>query len=361
MDAHVEEATWMCPTQADRARILDMQQRFKPVRGLSFVFLAAGLAASIPWLGLWPLPLLAATLLVFVILDHALPGARRPEDLVAVAWVVSVAMIVVACLQSGYVRSPALPWLAIPAVTLPARFRIPVVAAGTAAICVAMLAISFGGSWAAALADPVPVFMNLALVGSIVAFSLALMRSDLDHRTEAFIDPLTGMLNRHALRRRISELTAQAEVNNQPIALILGDLDHFKAVNDRHGHDAGDAVLAQTAYRIRASLRAYDLAYRLGGEEFLVVMPGADAHTALRVAEGLRTAIAAGPLGGVGVTMSFGVSASSGGRFDYDDLFGEADRALYAAKRAGRDRVATAPVTTAPDATAPLAATAMPA
>jgi diguanylate cyclase (GGDEF)-like protein len=342
----------MCPTPADRARVLDMQERFTPVRSLSFAFMVAGLAASIPWLGLWPLPLLGTSLLGFVLIDRVLPGSRRPENLVAVAWLLSIAMICVACLLSGGVRSPVLPWLAIPAVTSPARFRTQVVAAGTALLCVVMLAISFGGSTGATLASPVPVFMNLALVLSVVAFSLALMRSDLDHRTEAFIDPLTGMLNRHALRRRISELAAQAQVSKQPIALILGDLDHFKSVNDRHGHDAGDAVLAQAAYRIRASLRAYDLAYRLGGEEFLVVMPGADAQTARRVADALRAAIATGPLAGVGVTMSFGVSASSSGGFDYDELFGKADRALYAAKRGGRDRVSVAP--SAPAAAAPL-------
>ena len=94
------------------------------------------------------------------------------------------------------------------------------------------------------------------------------MRSDVDHRTEAVIDGLTGMLNRRALDQRLHELTAQARITGQPIAVIAGDIDHFKRVNDEHGHAAGDAVLVEVAYRLRKALRAFDLAYRVGGEEF---------------------------------------------------------------------------------------------
>src|SRR5581483_462549 len=118
-------------------------------------------------------------------------------------------------------------------------------------------------------------------------------------------------------------------------ALILADLDRFKAINDEHGHDAGDAVLAEAAARLRSELRAYDLAYRLGGEEFLVVMPGAAAGTARSVAEVLRRAVAAEPIHGVAVTASLGVSAASSRGFDFGRLFASADEALYRAKRAG--------------------------
>jgi diguanylate cyclase (GGDEF)-like protein len=119
----------------------------------------------------------------------------------------------------------------------------------------------------------------------------------------------------------------------------LGDLDEFKQVNDLHGHAAGDGVLQDVAYCMRKQLRAFDLAYRLGGEEFLVLLPGADARHAMVLAEGLRRAIAAGPHAGLPVTMSFGVTASPPGEFDYEKALALADRALYQAKAAGRNQV----------------------
>ena len=153
------------------------------------------------------------------------------------------------------------------------------------------------------------------------------------------IDPLTGMLNRNALHTRVAELTQQAAILREPVALIVGDLDNFKTINDGHGHAAGDAVLKDVAYRLRKSLRAYDLAYRLGGEEFLVVLPGAGAEQAAEVAETLRRSISDEPIAGLLVTISFGVSASAPGEFQYDDVFSGADLALYRSKQDGRNRV----------------------
>ncbi len=114
---------------------------------------------------------------------------------------------------------------------------------------------------------------------------MALMRSDLQHRSVSVIDPLTSMLNRAALGTRVQELTCQASIVRQPIGVIVGDLDKFKAINDTHGHAVGDAVLRDVAYKLRKCLRAFDLAYRLGGEEFLVILPGGDADQSAGVAE----------------------------------------------------------------------------
>jgi diguanylate cyclase (GGDEF)-like protein len=172
--------------------------------------------------------------------------------------------------------------------------------------------------------------------------STALMRSDVDHRTEAVIDGLTGMLNRRALDQRLHELTAQARITGQPVAMISGDIDHFKRVNDEHGHASGGAVLVEVAYRLRKALRAFDLAYRVGGEEFLVVLPGADVPQAAELAEQLRAAVAAEPAAGLQVTMSFGVAGSAGFALERERLLEEADTALYEAKARGRDRVVTA-------------------
>src|SRR5436190_902168 len=180
---------------------------------------------------------------------------------------------------------------------------------------------------------------------AVALFQTVLMRSDVKHRAEAVIDPLTGMLNRTALGRRAEELAQQSQVTRQPIGLIACDIDHFKQINDSHGHAAGDAVLKDVAYELRKTLRAFDLFYRTGGEEFLVLLPGADLASATELAEALRVAVAREPLGGHRVTMSFGVAASAPEEtFDFEAIFGAADASLYEAKHSGRNRVCPPPV-----------------
>jgi diguanylate cyclase (GGDEF)-like protein len=183
------------------------------------------------------------------------------------------------------------------------------------------------------LAFPLSLVCGIALVGS------ALMRSEVEHRADAIVDPLTQMLNRKALAARGRELELQSEVSGRPVGVVLGDLDHFKAINDREGHQVGDAVLREIAYRWRMTLRAYDLAYRLGGEEFIVLMPGATEAEATGLAEQLRAAVGHEPIAGQPVTMSFGVAVSGAGGFTLDAQYARADAALYAAKDLGRDRV----------------------
>jgi diguanylate cyclase (GGDEF)-like protein len=235
---------------------------------------------------------------------------------------------------------PTMSWFAIPMVTLGARFSERGIGVGVAYSSFLMLAVAFGIDAGAVIDNPPLVIAPLALMISVAMFQTVLMRSDVKYRAEAVIDPLTGMLNRKALALRVDELEQQALVTKQPVGLVLGDIDHFKRINDSEGHSAGDAVLEDVAYELRRTLRAFDLFYRIGGEEFLVLLPGADAQTAIRVAEALRAAVASRALGGHQVTMSFGVAASTEDeRFDYHSVFAEADRALYEAKRAGRNRV----------------------
>ncbi len=165
------------------------------------------------------------------------------------------------------------------------------------------------------------------------------MRSDIRQRADAIPDPLTGVLNRKALTDRFAELAQQAALSGEPIALLMCDVDEFKAVNDAHGHERGDAVLKELAYVIRRNLRSFELVYRLGGDEFLIVLPGAAAATAAELAEGVRAALEAARPGGLDVTISVGV-ASARGRVAFDPLFRAADDALYRAKHEGRNRVA---------------------
>jgi diguanylate cyclase (GGDEF)-like protein len=233
-------------------------------------------------------------------------------------------------------------WLAIPVVTLSARFDGRGVVAGLLVTVLLMVAVTVGVDPAATLDRPQHLIFPLALLLAVAVLSTALMRSDLEHRSESVLDGLTGMLNRRALDGRIAELEQQAAVTGETVGLIVGDIDCFKAVNDTHGHAQGDAVLVDVAYTLRKELRAFDLAYRIGGEEFLVVLPGAGTHDAADVAERLRLAVELSPAGGMQITMSFGVATSPRGPFVFGELFGAADAALFEAKRAGRNRVVTA-------------------
>jgi diguanylate cyclase (GGDEF)-like protein len=210
-----------------------------------------------------------------------------------------------------------------------------------AVACALVLAVGFGIDPAAVLAGPELVIAPLALIVCVAVLSTPLMRSDIEHRSDSVIDPLTGMLNRKALEVRVHELAMQSQVTGEPVGVIVADLDHFKLVNDTHGHLVGDLVLRDVAYLLRKQLRAFDLAYRLGGEEFLVLLPGSDAAKTVELAGRLREGIAAGlPAGGVSVTISLGVAASCEGHgFNYAAVFADADAALYRAKRAGRNRV----------------------
>src|ERR671931_2145629 len=128
-----------------------------------------------------------------------------------------------------------------------------------------MLAVAFGVDADAVIANPTYVVAPAAMMIAVALFQTVLMRSEIKHRTEAVIDPLTGMLNRKALGQRVLELAQQSLITAQPIGLIVADIDHFKRVNDTHGHAAGDAVLRHVAHELRKTLRAFDLLYRTGG------------------------------------------------------------------------------------------------
>lgn len=157
-------------------------------------------------------------------------------------------------------------------------------------------------------------------------------------------DPLTGLLNRRALDERLAQDFSFALRHGPSLVLAVIDLDHFKRVNDTYGHDAGDAVLRQVSARIREQVRQEDLVARFGGEEFVVVMRGAQPSEAVALAERIRHAVAARPVGISGgslqITLSIGV-AHIGERSveSASDLFVLADRRLYAAKQGGRNQV----------------------
>jgi two-component system cell cycle response regulator len=160
----------------------------------------------------------------------------------------------------------------------------------------------------------------------------------------AITDPLTGLYNRRYMESHLGSLVEQASSRGKPLTVLVLDIDYFKAINDTHGHDAGDDVLREFSLRIRKSIRGIDLACRYGGEEFVVVMPETDLAVATMVAERLRRRIATEPFPiqqatrTIEVTISVGISAL-GANDSAANILKRADQALYRAKRDGRNRV----------------------
>ena len=157
----------------------------------------------------------------------------------------------------------------------------------------------------------------------------------------AYYDELTGLPNRRSVLRQLEALISRGRRHGHALALLMVDADHFKAVNDRHGHGAGDAALRALADRLCERLRTEDVAGRFGGEEFVVALPDADAAVAAAVAEAVRAAVRARPLTIAGRELSLTVSVGWATWEDDDlgQLLARADGALYEAKAAGRDCV----------------------
>jgi diguanylate cyclase (GGDEF)-like protein len=159
-------------------------------------------------------------------------------------------------------------------------------------------------------------------------------------------DALTGLKNRRAFMRLLAAESGRARRTKRPVGLLIIDVDHFKSINDQHGHPTGDRVLAEVANRLSEEARGYDTIARIGGEEFAVLLPEVSEDNAVIVAERLRGAVEATRSAGeleLGVTISIGLAM---GPIDGDEvgeaLFQLADTALYEAKGAGRNRVAKA-------------------
>jgi diguanylate cyclase (GGDEF)-like protein len=197
----------------------------------------------------------------------------------------------------------------------------------------------------------------------LLALSLlfALRKRQESHRLaiQALSDELTRLPNRRALLALAEEALQRARRRGTPLALLMVDADHFKRINDEHGHATGDEVLRALAQRLSGSLRGGDRVGRLGGEEFVVLLPQADADLAQAIAERMRAAVAQAPLptaaGPLAVTVSIGLAQLGPQAASVGALLAAADAALYQAKSAGRNRVAVAAVPSDAAAPAPAA------
>lgn len=328
--------------EARRERLLDMENRVRRYRLACFGILALALAVGGgDEVGYWWIPLLAGGLAGFAVADRFMRTSSHPAVWVAGAWAALPALLLASVFVTGGATSPALVWFALPAVTLGFRFEPRGMVFGTAYVLAMFLA-------AAVLPDPHTAWEHRqeliavgALIVSTVILSGALVESDRAHRHRSTLDSLTGLFNRNALEQRLSELDGQPcdPERGTSHAFLLCDLDHFKQVNDRFGHATGDAVLQDVAYTMRATLRAGDSIYRVGGEEILVILPGAGHEDAIEIAERLCGAVRERRPSGVTVSLSIGVAVAEPDAVDTDDLLARADASLYAAKASGRDRI----------------------
>ena len=311
------------------------------------------------------IPLLAAFvgLSVALVVLRALLAGQRPPRLALFTSLFDVTLI--SATQMGYLfqgmpsvaansRTTFLAYfIALGATCLRWDLRLCLLTGGMALAQYAIIAIAAGVTWPSTPTPDVLAFGGfdvgsqlgrLIFLASFVVICAAIIRQSIRLRITSTHDALTGLNNRAYFEERMQEELQRARRSGRALALALVDVDHFKSVNDEHGHEAGDVALRQVAGVLRAAVRTSDLVARWGGEEFAIAFPETTPDDAYRKVDLLRAAVAANslvlPIGTlVRLTVSAGVSAAP---FDGDalrDLFLAADESLLEAKETGRDRV----------------------
>jgi diguanylate cyclase (GGDEF)-like protein len=186
------------------------------------------------------------------------------------------------------------------------------------------------------ITDPTDIDLLLARARTLLDFKRYLDTCE----EEAFTDHLTGLANRRRFERQLEREVSRTLRYSRPFCLLLLDIDNFKEVNDTYGHDAGDEAIRRLALALQAGTRGIDLAARIGGEEFAVILPETEFEGGIDVAERLRVAIRETEIPAVGrITASFGIAEFPLSAATGRELVSLADAALYQAKRGGRDRV----------------------
>jgi diguanylate cyclase (GGDEF)-like protein len=291
----------------------------------------------------------AAASVVFRSAVPALCGGGGGSSGHALAWITLaagcglVSMAVQVCLILPAVKATAAPGTRLRSLVLGQE----AVCNQVTELCLAVLTAFAAAHSALALVVALPLV--IVLQRSLRHASLA---------TAARTDAKTGLLNAGAWQREAAVEVTRAAAQT-PLAVAIADIDHFKAVNDTHGHLAGDAVLAAVSAAMRDLLRDNDLCGRFGGEEFALLLPRTTAAQALEITERIRQGISqlAIPRDGtaaIRVTISIGIAVPGQARRTLDDLLAAADHALYQAKRSGRDRVIIHAETQVPQASQPL-------
>ena len=321
-----------------RTRVVEMSDRMYP--RLAPLYVAAGilLLASTPLYGWWvALPVLIDA--AKAALARRLVAKGHDAEFIYVAdQYTSVLMFSVAIFFAGGAHSPFFPFLASFAGLFPVLFTGRPLRRSFLFLVAATLLAALGP------AKPVDyeVFLRLGTILCVMlilrVYALELMNSDLHYRQASRIDSLTGLGNRRSFESELARLERRLVDQDATAALVIGDIDHFKRINDEHGHGVGDIVLRDVAAELKSAFRSEDLAFRIGGEEFALIAVGVTPEFAQGMAESIRDRIEISYPGGFEITMSFGVSMYRHGE-PAKKWLARSDAALYDAKRLGRNRV----------------------
>ncbi|HWB68594.1 MAG TPA: diguanylate cyclase, partial [Solirubrobacterales bacterium] len=235
----MDSGSWLIDGGSDRERMLDMDRRLRPVRVRTLAVLTLALLAAGPWVGWWTIAPLMFAMVVFGLADTRVEDARRPEYWMFAAWAGSEAIIALSLALTGEAAVAMLAILAIPIVTLSARFSTRGIVLGVTTALALMLTVAFVTNSQEVIDNPPLLIAPMAVVIAVAMLSTALMHSDVEHRSMAVLDQLTGLLNRNALEARANELEQQSALTGQPVAVIVCDFDNFKEINDSVGHAVG--------------------------------------------------------------------------------------------------------------------------
>jgi len=327
----------------ERAHLATMMQRLYNANPLIYAAITLATIAAVPVIGWALLPAGVLAGIVYRSAQRRVVTMRNPIQTMALVWMVA---------QLGTIAG--MPWLrgdvlwvvialsgmiVAPSAAFPRRY----VVAGV--IWSALLAVGFSLIVEPRVFDIAPqvIFVNLAYLLACAITGRAAGTLAVRIRADSTRDELTGLPNRAAFETAAEAMVTEADELRIPLSLILTDIDHFKRINDTAGHAEGDRTLVAFAMRLREGLRADAMVFRIGGEEFGVLLPGVAEDVAEIVAERLRELIRTGTLTDVPVTASFGVASRVPGLArPFSDLYEAADDALYLAKDGGRDRTVTA-------------------
>ncbi|MBJ7469645.1 MAG: GGDEF domain-containing protein [Solirubrobacteraceae bacterium] len=334
-------AGWLAPSTIDRERAREMTGTVGRIRLAAVPLMAA--YCLVAWRSgqgeAWWLLALAVVTVLQLLLRVTATNEARAVVLGLASLLLGAGWLGAAAALTGGVDSPFVVWMLFVVAVSPLGMshRGHLLACGWMLACLAGVAAT---DPTGLRNDPLLVLAVMSLAVVLVPVGTRLIELDAAQRRALWRDPLTGALNRAALERRHSTLSEDGAGQT----LIVFDLDRFKAINDMRGHPFGDRALQEAARVAADTVRDHDSVFRLGGEEFAILLAGADPERAWLVAERVRCAIRDARVDGVLVTASFGVASAGADRVPVSlpDLYEQADRAMYRAKEAGRDRVETA-------------------